>query len=310
MNRVSLLLALTAAAACSAPPSPPAAAPSVASPAASAPRVNAELLVSTAWLADHLQDPGVVVLHVARERAAYDAGHLPGARFLPLGAIVTERDGLPNELPGVAQLDSVFESVGVSDDVRVVLYGELGGLAAGRAFFTLDYLGHLRVALLDGGLEAWQAEGRALATGATPTPARGQFTPRPQSERLVTAAWVREHADDAGMVLIDARPPAEYRGTEPGAGVARPGHIPGGQNIFWRSALVSAEQPLLREVEELRELYRAAGARPGTTVVTYCRTGVQASHAYFVARYLGFDTRMYDGSFIDWSRRPELPVAR
>jgi thiosulfate/3-mercaptopyruvate sulfurtransferase len=188
-----------------------------------------------------------------------------------------------------------------------VVYGDLGGLAAGRAFFTLDYLGHTRVSLLDGGLEAWKAENGALAT-TPPQVRRGSFTPRPRADRVVDAGWVRQRLDDPRYLLIDARPTAQFSG-EDAAGL-RAGHIPGAKNIFWRTALVSDDDPRLRPAAELRSLYAAAGAAPNRTVVTYCRTGMQASHAYFVARYLGYDAVMYDGSMVDWSRQAELPVAR
>lgn len=276
---------------------------------AQAPRLNPELLVSTEQLATRLNDGRTVVLHVAREPAGYEAGHVPGARFVPLGAIVTERDGVPNELPAVAHLDSVFEAAGVSDGSRVVLYGDLGGLAAARAFFTLEYLGHRDVALLDGGLETWKAEGRPTSTDA-PTQARGRLTPRPRPELVVSADWVAARLDNPRVVLVDARPPAEFTGTEPGGGIARPGHIPGAANVFWRNALVSQERPELRDPETLRGAFQAAGAGPETTVVTYCRSGVQASHAYFVSRLLGYETKMYDGSYLDWSARTSLPVER
>lgn len=275
------------------------------------PRINPELLVSAEQLAGRLDDPSTVVLHVGREPAGYEAGHVPGARFLPLGAIVVERDGVPNELPAVAHLDSVFESVGVSDGSRVVLYGDLGGLAAARAFFTLEYLGHRDVALLDGGLETWKAEGRPTSTAAqTAMPTRGTLTPRPRPELVVSADWLAARLNDPRVVLVDARPPAEFAGTEPGGGIARPGHIPGAANVFWRNALVSPERPVLRDPDALRAAFQAAGAAPGKTVVTYCRSGVQASHAYFVSRYLGYETKMYDGSFLDWSARASLPVER
>src|SRR5690606_30630000 len=150
-----------------------------------APRAESALLVSTAWLAEHLADPGVVVLHDGSDRADYERAHMPAARVLPLDAIVVERDGNINELPPVERLDSVFESLGVSDDAHVVVYGP--PLAAARAFFTLDYLGHGdRTALLDGGLEAWTAENRPLST-ETPVAAPGNFTPRPRPELVVTA---------------------------------------------------------------------------------------------------------------------------
>ncbi|HEY8484730.1 MAG TPA: sulfurtransferase, partial [Longimicrobiales bacterium] len=239
---------------------------------------------------------------------AYDRGHIPGARFLPLSAIVVERDGLPNELPPVEHLDSVFEAVGVSDDTRVVVYGP--PLAAARAFVTLDYLGHGdRTALLDGGLERWVAEGRPLSTEA-PEVARGRFTPRPRPELVVDAAWVAARLDSPGIALLDARPEAEFAGDVAGAGIPRPGHIPGARNVFWQRMIRSPEDPTFLEPDTLRALLADAGVEPGDTVVAYCRTGVQASVAYFVARYLGYEARMYDGSFIDWSPREALRVER
>lgn len=271
-------------------------------------RVQSDLLVSGEWLSQHLEEPGVVVLHVAPNRDAYDRGHIPGARFLPMSAIVAERDGNINELPPVAHLDSVFESVGVSDDSRVVVYG--APLAAARAFFTLDYLGHGdRTALLNGGLEDWQAQGRPVSTEA-PRVAKGSFTPRPQPELVVDATWVEQHLNDPGIALLDARPEPQFTGAEAGGGVPRPGHIPGAGNLFWERLIHSTEHPMLEDPQTLRELFREAGVEPGEMVVAYCRTGVQASFAYFVSRYLGHETRMYDGSFMDWSRREGLPVER
>ncbi|MDQ3557376.1 MAG: sulfurtransferase [Gemmatimonadota bacterium] len=273
------------------------------------PRVNADLLISAEQLAARVADPQLVVLHVARERSDYDAGHLPGAHFLPLRSIVEDRDGNVNELPPVERLDSIFESVGVGDASRVVVYGDLGGLSAARAFFTLDYLGHPRVAVLDGGLAAWRLEERPVSTQpVTATP--GTFTPRPQPYRVVHADWVRARTDSARFALVDARPPAEYTGETPGAGITRPGHLPGARNLFWRNTLLSEERPVLRTPRVLRGMLRLAGVEPGRTVVVYCRTGVQASHLYFVSRYLGYETRIYDASYADWNRRPDYPVVR
>jgi len=317
-----------------------------------APPVNGDLLVSVNQLQGRLNDASTVILHVGRNRADYDAGHIPGARWLPLSSIVTEREGVPNELPSVEALDAAFEGVGVSDDSRVVVYGDLGGLSAGRAFFTLDYLGH-PPAVLNGGLEAWRAAGKQVST-AEPAARRGTFTPRPRPEIVVDAAWVRDHLRDSTVALIDARPPEQYSGAEAGEGVTRPGHVTGARNLFWRNTLVSEANPVLRSPEVLRALYRLGGARfasdveiiprrerpdyadtsaaarrarrgrqperqnrgptprpVGSTVVTYCRTGVQASWDYFVARYLGYQTRMYDASYLDWSRRgADFPVER
>jgi thiosulfate/3-mercaptopyruvate sulfurtransferase len=247
------------------------------------------LLVTADWLAQHLTRPDLVVVQVERTRAPYDAGHIPGSRFLPLSAIVTERDGLPNELPAVAG--------------RVVVTGD--PLGAARLLFTLEYLGRAgEVALLDGGLDAWTRAGGALSADA-PVFEHSTFTPRPDPGLLVEAGRVRRHLNDSTVALLDARPPAEFAGG-PSDGVPRPGHIPGARSVFWRTLLDDAGRLLARD--ELERRFRSEGAGEDDTVVAYCRTGVQASFLYFVSRYLGYPTRLYDGSFIEWSRTAELPV--
>ena len=141
--------------------------------------MHAEMLVSTDWLASHLNDPKVVVLHIARERAHYDQGHIPGARFIAWNELTTTRNGLQNELPTVEELQKLFERVGASDDMRLVLYGDNAPLSAARAYFTLDYLGHGdHTALLDGGIEKWKAEQRTLSTEAPQVKAVPAALPR------------------------------------------------------------------------------------------------------------------------------------
>jgi thiosulfate/3-mercaptopyruvate sulfurtransferase len=271
-----------------------------------APAVRSEMLVTTAWLAKQLNSPQVVILHAAAERKHYDDGHLPGARFLSTKAILTTRNGVANELPPVADLQKVFEQLGIGDEARIVIYGENAGLTAARVYFTLDYLGHgHRAALLDGGLEKWQAEQRDIST-AVVTPARAPFTPRVRPEIKVELAAVRDLAWTAAqqraphVALLDARPAKQYTGEDAG-GLARPGHIPGATSLYLMQHLVSPETPTLKPVAELRKLFADAGVKPGQTVVTYCRSGMQASHSYFTAKYLGYDVKLYDGSFGEWA---------
>jgi thiosulfate/3-mercaptopyruvate sulfurtransferase len=276
--------------------------------ARSVPPPGDSLLVSAEWLADSLADPHLVVLQLGRDSSAYLAGHIPGARFLPLGAIVTERGGIPAELPDIALLERVLRDAGVSNDSRVVLYGDL--LSAMRMFFTLDYLGMAgRVSVLNGGLAAWQAAGHPV-TREPPAGSRGSFDARLQPGLLVDAAWVAGHLNDSRVVLLDARSPEEWSGQEAGEGVSRPGHIPGSADVYWRRMLEAREPARFEDGAVLRELLDRAGVSPAKTVVTYCRIGVQSSVVYFVARYLGYEPRLYDGSFVEWSRRTELPVAR
>jgi thiosulfate/3-mercaptopyruvate sulfurtransferase len=283
-----------------------AAAGAVAEPAGAAGAAGAQggLLVSPAVLAAQVGQPGLVVLHVGADRRAYEAGHVPGAVFLDLASILVEEAGRPNMLPPVDRLEEAFRAAGVPAGGRVILYGEREGLAAGRAFFTLEYLGHEDVALLDGGLEAWHAEGRRLERGAGQV-SRGDFVARPRPEIVVDAAWIAARLGDPAVLLLDARPPAQHAGAD--VGDPRPGRIPGSAGLFWRDAL-GAPVPVLRDTAELGREYRAVGAADARVVVTYCRTGMQASHSYFVSRLLGYETRMYDGSWADWSRRPELPA--
>jgi thiosulfate/3-mercaptopyruvate sulfurtransferase len=284
--------------------------------AAKEPAVRMDMLVSTDWLAQRINEPAVVVLHVAKERKHYDAGHIPSARFVAWDELTATRDGVPNELPPVADLQKLFERLGVGDDARLILYGEMSGLYAARAYFTLDYLGHGdRAALLDGGIEKWRAEKRTIAVDA-PAVKPHSFTIAMRPDVVVgldvtrDLSWAGANLDKPQHVLVDARPEDEYTGVKPGEGVPRGGHIPGAANIFWMQHLVSKDNPVMRPVSELRPLYEAASAGPAGKVVTYCRTGGQASHAYFTAKYLGYDVAMYDGSFIEWSNASGTPVVK
>lgn len=279
------------------------------------PPLRSSMVVTTDWLADHLRDPKVVVLHIARSRADYDAGHIPGARFVSLGDIAVVRDGVPNELPPLADLKKVFESAGVGDDSRVILYGEHQGLLAARAYFTLDYLGHGdSAALLDGGIEKWRSEERPITTDV-PEIKPASFTPKVNEKILVTIPEVHRISADAASgkgntVLIDARPADEFSGEKSGDGVPRAGHIPGAKGLFWMENVESKDNPELKPPPELRTMWNAAGATPGKRVVTYCRTGIQASFAYFTAKFLGYDAAMYDGSFMEWSKAPDTKVEK
>ena len=276
--------------------------------AQSTPPLGDSLLVSVEWLAENLADPRLVLLQLGRDSSAYLAGHIPGAHFVPLGEIVTQRGGIPAELPELADLQRVLQQAGASNDSRVVLYGD--PLSAARMFFTLDYLGMAgRVSLLNAGLDTWQAAALPV-TRAPPAGSRGSFEPRIRPALLVDADWVAGHLNDTSVALLDARSPQEWSGEEAGEGVTRPGHIPGSSDMYWRRTLTAQDPARFEDAPVLRELLVRAGVSPARTVVIYCRVGVQSSVVYFVARYLGYQPRLYDGSFVEWSRRTELPVAR
>lgn len=255
-----------------------------------------EILVSTDWLARNLTDHNVVILHVSANRNAYDAGHIPGARFVSVHELAITVDGIPNELPPVADLQRILEAAGVSDNSRVILYSDTSVLPATRAYFTLDYLGHGdHAALLDGGLEKWRAEGREL-TKDVPTVTAGTLTPHPKPQLVVQMDAVKQMAGKGPDVLLDVRPASDYSG-EKGA------HIPGALNLYWMEDQTSHENQALKPEADLRKLYEAAGVTPGKPVVTYCNSGMQASQSYFTLKYLGYDVRMYDGSMSEWKAK-------
>jgi len=175
-----------------------------------------------------------------------------------------------------------------------------------RTFLTLEYLGlGERTSILDGGLPAWRAAGNPVTTevrAATP----GKLTPRPKNDVVVDAAWVNAHLRDASVTIVDARHTRFYEG-DPGR-MPRGGHIPGAKSVPYVALL--EESGAYKNTAAMAEAFRAAGVPPGSTVVTYCHIGQQASLVWFVARMLGYNARMYDGSFEDWSRRTELPIEK
>jgi thiosulfate/3-mercaptopyruvate sulfurtransferase len=274
-------------------------------------KVRTDMLVSTQWLAEHLKDPGVVVLCVSASPGFYSEGHIPGARWLKLPDIVTKRGDVPNELPSVEQLTKVFTAAGVTRDARIVLYGDDYNLIAARAYYTLDYLGLAgHAALLDGGLNKWKNEVRPVSTDMTgPASPRNALTPTINQGILMDTRTIKDWTASSPATraaLLDARPFAEYAGERHSADVHRLGHIPGAKSLYWQDLLVSREDPVLLPPQELRRKLEAAGTAPGKDVITYCRSGMQSSFDYFVAKYLGYNVRMYDGSFFEWSAE-DLP---
>src|SRR5258708_2369408 len=215
-----------------------------------------EMLVSTAWLESNLANSKIVILHVSTNRTAYDAGHIPGARFVAQGELAVTKDGIPNELPATAELKRLLEAAGVSDDSRVILYSDTSALPATRAYFTFDYVGHGdQAALLDGGLEKWRSEGRSLTKDAAAAP-QGRFTTQPKPDLVVQIDAVKQMsskpASSSSEVLLDVRPAADFRG-EKGS------HIPGAVNAYWMENQAGRENQALKSDAELRKLYETLG---------------------------------------------------
>lgn len=265
-------------------------------------------IVSTDWLAQHLTDPSVVVLHMAHDSQDYRTAHIPGAREIQYSWITVTRDGVGTELPPIEQLQQVFERLGVSDNSQVVIYASGSGMApmASRTFFSLDYLGHRSVSLLSGGLAKWRAENRPVSSDQVKAQP-GHLTPKPR-EVVVDANWVNSHTGKKGFAFIDTRTDPEYLGTGELGGIRSEGHIAGARQLQWQQLFANADSGIFLDPRAIAKLYadRSVG---GDTLITYCLVGYRASMTYFGARLLGLPVRLYDGSYQDWSRRA-LPVKK
>lgn len=272
------------------------------------------LLVDPDWVAERLENPALVLLHVGPEEG-YAEEHLPGAVLVRLDEIAAPEDheagtGLSLQMPEPAALAETLESMGIGDDSRVVVYyGTDWVTASTRVVYTLDWIGLGRsTSLLDGGMQRWKEEGHGV-TAEVPTPERGSLTPRPRPELVVTADWVRDRLDSAGYVLVDARAPVHYDGIQPTylhRTPVRMGHIPGAVNVPFSS--IVDDRLRIRPPGELRALFAGAGVEPGDTVVGYCHLGQFATLTLFGARMIGHTVRLYDGSFQEWGSLDGLPV--
>jgi thiosulfate/3-mercaptopyruvate sulfurtransferase len=263
------------------------------------------VFVSTTWLAEHMNDPSLVILHVTQYHRDYAKGHIPGARFLWVGSMAMSNPELSFELVPVAQLDTVVEGLGISNDSRIVLCGVNGNVSpVARMFATFEYLGFGgKVSILDGGFDAWKAEGRPV-TKEAPKIKRASFTPHLKKDAIVDYSFVQSRLHKEGISIVDARAPQFYNGI--GGGSPRTGHIPGATNIYF-STLVDSTNKML-PAAKLREMFVGAGVKEGNEVITYCHVGQTASLDYVAARSLGYNAHLYDGSFEDWSGREELPI--
>jgi thiosulfate/3-mercaptopyruvate sulfurtransferase len=276
-----------------------------------------DALVSTEWLARHLDDPAILVFDVrwyldpARKgREAYLAGHIPGAGFLDVDRDLSAPGGCRggplgrHPWPTEEQVARVLGRAGVGSGSRVVAYDDEAGAVAARLWYLLRAHGHAAAAVLDGGIVKWTREGRPLQNGVGAPPQPRPFVPRRRP------GWVLSKEEVAALgpesVLIDARSGERFRGeTEPVD--PRAGHIPGARNVPYVENLTDAESPVFKGPSALRALYSAAGAEERTPIV-YCGSGVTACHDLLALHLAGLEGRLYAGSWSEWCADLSLPV--
>ena len=277
-----------------------------------------ERLVTTGWLAEHLGEPGLVVVESDEDVLLYDVGHIPGS--VKVDWHTELNDPVTRDYVDGAGFARLCGERGISRDTTVVFYGDRNNWWATYALWVFSLFGHPDVRILDGGRAKWVAEGREMTTEA-PKPEQVEY---PVVER--DDATIRAFKDDvlahlgsvgSGGALVDVRSPGEYSGEllhmpdYPQEGAVRGGHIPGAASVPWARA--AAEDGTFRTRAELEAIYQQEqGLAPSDDVVAYCRIGERSSHTWFVLTHLlGFDrVRNYDGSWTEWGNSVRVPIAQ
>jgi thiosulfate/3-mercaptopyruvate sulfurtransferase len=268
-------------------------------------------LVSTDWLAANLDEPDLALVDcsyfmpaMGRDaRAEFEAGHIPGARFLDIDEVADHDHPAPHMLPSAEEFGRAMEDLGVGRGDRIVVYDNSPLRTAARGWFMLRHFGAERVAVLDGGLGKWIAEGRAVE-GGDAKPRQARFEP---SERVGEVVSKQQLINGTGLPVADARPRARFEGREPDPrpGVAS-GHIPGARNLPMTE--LYREDGTLRPAEELTRAFAAAGIDPAAPFIASCGSGVTANSIILASRRLGGrDARLYDGSWSEWGADPATP---
>ncbi|MDQ3388210.1 MAG: sulfurtransferase [Gemmatimonadota bacterium] len=275
-----------------------------------------EALVSTAWVAERLDDPSIRLVESSEDVLLYDVGHIPGA--VKIDWHTDLQDPLSRDYLNASAFAALMREKGISPDTQVVFYGDKNNWWATYALWVFRLFGHADVRIMDGGRKKWEDEGRSMTTDI-PRHAPAEYPIPELREREIRAFRedVLEQLQRSGP-LVDVRSPDEFLGLKlhmpeyPQEGALRGGHIPGAKSVPWARA-VNAETGEFKGADELRAIYEGEiGLRSGDDVIAYCRIGERSSHTWFTLSYLlGYDrVRNYDGSWTEWGNSVRLPIER
>lgn len=276
------------------------------------PNDDPQTLVSTDWLAAHLNDPDLRLLDASwylpgagrDARAEYDAGHIPGARFFDIDEISDHRSDLPHMAPEPEKFISRMRAMGVGDGHQIVIYDGMGLFSAARVWWLFRLMGKRDVAVLDGGLPKWQAEGRPVEDLA-PVVRDRHMTVQRQAGLVKDVTQVAAAAKLGDREILDARAADRFRGDTP---EPRPGHIPGSRNVPFTELL--RPDGTMKDLAELKAAFEAAGADLTKPVITTCGSGVTAAIINLALERMGHrDHSLYDGSWAEWGMYGDLKVA-
>ena len=275
-----------------------------------------QVLVSTDWVAEHLNDSNVRIIESNEDPLLYPSGHIPGA--VQVDWTTDLNDPLRRDYLNKQGFEALMSRIGVAPNMTVVFYGDKNNWWATYAFWVFQLFGHTNAKVMDGGRAKWEREGRPMTREVPQYPAT-RYTAPERNDREIRAFrdQVLAH-QQAGKPLIDVRSPAEFSGEKlhmpdyPQEGALRGGHIPGAKNVPWGKA-VSPDDGTFKSAEDLRQIYeQEQGLQPNQDVIAYCRIGERSSHSWFVLKYLlGYESvRNYDGSWTEWGNLVNVPIEK
>src|SRR5947209_4365915 len=271
-----------------------------------------EVLVTTDWVAQHLNDPGLRLVEVDVDTKAYDSGHISGAIGWNWQTDLQRRP--VRDIPTREEWEALLSRSGIGNDTTVILYGDNNNWFAAFAYWLFKLYGHDNVRLLDGGRKKWQDDGRELTTDAPEVQQTSYTAGEPRQELRAVRDQVAQALNADGNGLVDVRSPGEFSGqllapeNLPQEGAQRGGHIPGAANVPWATAV--AEDGTFKPATELQQLYGGKGVTEDKEVIAYCRIGERSAHTWFVLReLLGYpNVRNYDGSWTEWGSLIGVPI--
>ncbi|GIO44032.1 sulfurtransferase [Paenibacillus apis] len=269
---------------------------------------NAHLLADVSWVAEHLNDPAVVIID-ARSKG-YEEGHIPGAVSLSSGQLNDSDNEIAGFILPEDKYTEVVQNAGVNQDSTIVVYDDGNALSATRVFYTLEYYGlQDQVKVLNGGYAAWLTEGHDIDIDPA-APEKGNFVAKANENLVSTKAQVEQAIGTADVVFLDTRSAEEYEGTDLREN-QRGGHLPGAVHKEWTTAVAENEEGLEKflSYEQLKQQFEAIGVVEDKTVIPYCQTNVRGSHSYFSLRLLGYsDIRPYEGSWAEWGNSADTDI--